>query len=203
MAEMYKMIPSGFSFKKSPDGLNKVLPATIGKYFEELRGVGTDLYVIKHFYKTRGAIEIGRGFVPTGAIENAAELRQKQLELEAKLDEAKTEAVRYCNKPTKVYQAKVDEFALAFIPCQDGLIGCGWYDHADTSKKGLRMAASVLYALGLINAENDEVLWEVAYKYLPYEAELSDNADQILWDSLKEEVIKRNNAPIVIKKFGS
>lgn len=201
MAEMYKFIPSGFSFKKA-DGYNKVLPITIGQYFEHARGVGTDLYIVKHYTK-HGSAELARGYVPTGNIENAKELYEKQKELEAKLDQAKDVASEYISKPTKIYQNREGEYAVVFVSCKDGYIGCGWYDHAGTRKKGLKLAAFVLYALGFINAENDEVFWEVTYKYLPYDSELgrSEIADDIILKSMKAEIIERNNAPTKVVRL--
>jgi len=195
MAELFKLIPSGFSFDKV-DGYNKILPVTIGRYFEHARGVGTDLYILKH-YNTSGDTQLARGYVPTGTIENASELRRKQLELEARLDAAKSDAAKAITTPERTYQTRDGEYAIVFVPCKDGYIGCGWYDHAGTAKKGLKLAAFVLYALGFINAEYDEVLWEVTYKYLPYDSELgrSEIADQIILESLKDEVVRRNNTP--------
>jgi hypothetical protein len=201
MAEIYKLIPSGFSFQKA-DGYNKVLPITIGKYFEHARGVGTDLYIVKH-YTNSGATELTRGYVPTGTVNNAAELREKQIKLEKMLDDAKDAATEYITAPTKVYQSRNEEYAIMFVPCKDGFIGCGWYDHAGTKKKGLKLAAFVLYAYGVINAGVDEVFWEVTYKYLPYDSELgrSEVADKIIFDSMKSEVIRRNNEPTKVVRL--
>ncbi len=201
MAEIYKLIPSGFSFKKV-DGYNKVLPITIGKYFEHARGVGTDLYIVKHYTKL-SSTELARGYVPTGTVENAHELRQKQIELASKLDSTKNKASAYISSPTMVYQSKEGEYAMVFVSCKDGYIGCGWYDHAATPKKGLKLAAFVLYALGVINAKVDETLWEVTYNYLPYDSELgrSEVADEIIFDSMKAEVIRRNNEPTKVVRL--
>lgn len=193
MAEIFELIPAGFSFKKA-DGYNKVLPITIGRYFEHARGVGTDLYIVKHYTK-QSSTELARGYVPTGTIENARELRQKQIELASKLDGTKEKASAYISTPTMVYQSKEGEYAMVFVSCKDGYIGCGWYDHAATPKKGLKLAAFVLYALGAINAKVDETLWEVTYNYLPYDSELgrSDEADKVIFESMKSEIVRRNN----------
>jgi hypothetical protein len=194
MAEIFKLIPAGFSFKEA-DGYRLVLPATIGKYFEHARGIGTDLYVVKH-YTTKGSTELTRGYVPTGNIQNATELRQRQKELTSRLDSDRNTAMLGIQAVTDVYQNRKSEYSTVFVKCKDGVIGCGWYDHANTKKKGLKLAAFLLYALGIINAENDPTLWEATYRYLPYDSEMgrTDVADEIILSTLKAEVIERNNA---------
>lgn len=194
MAEIYKLIPAGFSFKEA-DGYRLVLPTTIGRYFEHARGIGTDLYVVKH-YTAKGSSELTRGYVPTGSIQNATELRQRQKELTSRLDSDRNAAMLSINAVADVYQNRTSEYSTVFVKCKDGVIGCGWYDHANTKRKGLRLAAFLLYALGIINAENDPTLWEAAYRYLPYDSEMGSTgaADKIILDTLKEEVVERNNA---------
>ena len=191
MAELYQLIPSGFSFEKV-DGYNKVLPATIGKYFEHARGDGTNLFVVKHYAKEKTTV-LSKGYIPDGADELT--LSVAQIELNAFLDKEKERAVaRIGDIQTKVYQHREGSNSVVFVSCQDGLIGCGWYDPA-SSPKGLKMAAFVLYAYGFINAKMDKVFWKVTYKYLPYDSELgrSDEADKAIIESLQPEILRRNN----------
>ena len=173
-----------------------LLPTTIGKYFEYARGTGTDLYVVKHFTDF-GDTVLAKGYVPTGNVENAKELFGKQNALIARLDAAHDAASAHISAPTKIFQSLEGEYATVFAPCKDGQIGCGWYDHAGTQKKGLKLAAFFLYALGLINAKEDPVLWEATYKYLPYDSELghSEIAERIIFDTMREAVLKKNEAP--------
>lgn len=199
-AEIFKFIPSGFSFEEV-DGYNKLPPIVIGKYFEHARGVGTDLYVVKHFTSTSSTI-LAKGYVPTGDVGNAAELMSKQKALISMLDKERNSAISQIKNPSDVYQTRDGQFSVVFVPCKDGFIGCGWYDHVGTKRKGLKLAAFVLYAYGIINVKIDPELWEVTYKYLPYDSELgrADFADNVIFSTLKDEVIARNNAaPKIIR----
>ena len=51
---------------------------------------------------------------------------------------------------------------------EQGIIGVGFYDHAN-SRKGQLMAALLLYTFGLLNARIDNLLGMATYCYLPYE----------------------------------
>lgn len=196
MADLYQIIQSGFAFEKTIDGYNKVPPTVISNYYRLARGDATDLYVIKHYSKKRGVAEFARGHVSiVNEIVSYVELLKKQEMLERKLDEAKTAAEKVITTLTKVYQSRDNEYAFVFVPCQDGYIGCGWYDHAATDTKGLQMAAFVIYAYGILNSETDEVFWRVAHKYLPYSSKLpsANEADDVIFGTIEDDVIESNN----------
>jgi len=202
MADLYKLIPSGFSFEQV-DGYNKVLPRTIGQYFVHARGNGTDLYVVKHYTKS-GSTILAKGYAPTSEdVGNYEELYQYQERLAKLLDKEQPTAASRIDSGDSTYQNRDGKYAFVFVKCKDGFIGCGWYDHAATARKGLKMAAFVLYAYGSLNRDRDPILGEVTQYYLPYDTELGrwEVADSIILDSMKKEIIKRNNTPATIIKI--
>ena len=197
MAKLLQIVPAGFSFEKI-DGYNKVLPQTIGKYFEHIRGSGTDLYVVKHYYFNGGSTLLAKGYIPAEEKIDVDSLSHKQDRLITLLDSEKRPAAAFITTPKKIYKKRDGEYSVVFTPCQDGLIGCGWYDNADTPRKGPMMASYLLYAYGLLNAEVDKIFWEAAHNYLPYATELGQNEqvediDKMIFDSMKETIIKQNN----------
>ena len=204
MADMFKLIPSGFSFEEV-DGYNKVLPRTIGQYFKHARGNETDLYVVKHYTKSKSTV-LAKGYAPTTKkVSNAEELAICQDKLADMLDKEQTSAASYIANSDELttWQKLEGKYAVIFAPCKDGIIGCGWYDHAGTAKKGLKMAAFVLYAYGFINKDRDEILGEVTQYYLPYNSELGrwEVAEDIIYRSMKPEVIEGNNRPTQVIKI--
>lgn len=199
MAQIYEFIPAGFSFRKER-GYNMILPVTIGKYFEHARGIGTDLYVIKYYGQDGEQTELTRGCIPTGKAFDTVKLKKKQIDLTTFLDTESAKALQTVTKTSRVYQKRLGKNSIVYIKAKGGVIGCGWYDNANTPKKGLKLAAFVLYALGTINPGVDEILWEAAYHYLPYDSELGRNdiADEIILSSMQDEVVRRNNEPAKI-----
>ena len=200
MAKLYKIIPPGFSFKKV-DGYNQVLPRTIGAYFEHSRSIGTDLFVVKHYKQDGSVTELMRGYVPTepdGTItpSKLKELTENQKTLLCMIDQAAPAAKDAIKVPRDIYQERRDCYNAVFVKSVDGVFGCGWYDNEGTAKKGLKLAAFVVYAFAMINSEIDKDLWEASFRYLPYDSELgrADKADEIIMTTLEEAVIARNNS---------
>ncbi len=165
-----------FSFEKR-DGYNLVPAEIIAHFFQYMRGIGPDAFIIKHYVFTEDATfsaqtEIMRGCIPTETTIDRRIIRQHQQELEVELDthavEAKSRIKEYTSK---IYQRQHRGNDIVFVRCQDGIMGCGWYDSAHTTRKGLKLAAFMLYALGSIN--NDAHLLTAVYNYLPYDSELT------------------------------
>lgn len=190
MAEIIEFKAS--ATKSSPvtqTGYIKVPQIIIGRYFAYELGDGIDLYAIKHFKSFGFEEEIDRGYVPQGKkIKDVKDLLAKQTVLLRKLSED-NERLPDLSK-TDIWQDSADGYATAFIRCADGIIGCGWFDHARTQKKGLKMAAFLLYAFGQINAGYDEKLSEVTRNYIPYNTPLSRSdlveAEKIFFQGLEE-----------------
>ena len=182
---------NGFTFERAA-GYNIVPGNIIGDYFTHARGSGTDLFVVRIYSETGTIKEICRGYVPTGEVTNAIALRQKQIELGVAMDQAFEDAESVlCVKPNGIYQKHTDEgYDVLFVNSDNGFFSCGWYDNAGTARKGLKMAAFMVYVYGFINSE-DKRLWETAYKFLPYDTELgrADVADEIIIEGLRALII--------------
>ena len=179
------------------DGYKMILPQTIGRYFEHARGFGPDLFIVKH-YTEGGATEMLRGIIPRTRLEQLNEkeldcLCNKQTELSSWLDheEKRVEAIRF---DRKIYQSLEHDFSIIIVQCKDGLIGCGWFDYARTAKRGLKMAAFLLYTIGILNVEYDKTLWEMTWSNLPYDVDIgrTEVIEKIIADSMKDDIIKAN-----------
>ncbi len=179
------------------NGYRLILPQTIGKYFEHARGFGPDLFIVKH-YKNGETTEMLRGIIPRTKLEqlNNDELRklkQKQTDLSEWLDheEKRVEGIK---TEKKIYQSLEHDFSIIVVQCQDGLMGCGWFDYARTAKRGLKMAAFLLYTIGILNVDRDKTLWEMTWSNLPYDVDIgrTDIIDKIIFDSMQDDIIKAN-----------
>ncbi len=171
----FKPATAHFSFEKR-GGYNLVPAEIIACFFQYMRGIGPDAFILKHYVFTEDATlsnhsEIMRGCIPTEAIDRRT-IRQHQQELEVELDTYAVEAKeRIKEYASRIYQRQHRGNDIVFVRCQDGIMGCGWYDSAHTTRKGLKLAAFMLYALGSIN--NDAELLTAVYNYLPYDSELT------------------------------
>ena len=183
---------SGFSFEQK-DGYNLMLPVTIGKLFDYVRGTGPDLFVLKR-YTEAGITELTKGVVGLAPDTDVYELKRRQLSLFDKVDGEFDNAKEYITDTSRIYQIS-DEFnSVVIVKCKDGYLGCGWYDDTGASRKGFMLAGLLLYTLGLINADVDKIFWEATYFYLPYEVDINDpkTVDNIIFRSMEEEIIKQN-----------
>jgi hypothetical protein len=193
--------PAHFSFEKR-GGYNVILPEIIAQFFEYMRGIGPDAFIIKSYTFSEGntgpsSTEIMRGCVPTEAIDRKS-IRQAQLSLEAELDSQAEEASRRIKgRTSRVFQNRNHGNDVVYVRCRNGIMGCGWYDSAHTVRKGLKMAAFMLYALGTINGDTDETLLTAIYNYLPYDSELSsseaDKATDIIVRVLTDKALQQNS----------
>ena len=180
------------------NGYRMILPQTIGKYFEHARGFGPDLFIVKH-YKNGEATEMRRGIIPRTKLEQLSmdelvKLRQKQVELSEWLDheEKRIEGIK---TEKKIYQSLEHDFSIIVVQCQDGLMGCGWFDYARTAKRGLKMAAFLLYTIGFLNADRDKTLWEMTWSNLPYDVDIgrTEVIERIITDSMQERIAEASS----------
>ena len=179
--------PSDIAFE-IVDGYRMVLMTIISAYYEHARGVGADAFIVKHYRNCQSAKKIGEGVIPPSSPMDTELLE----ELESFLDRKKGWAeINISAIPTCIVKAQEKELGLnaTYVRCQDGIIACGWYDSGHTAKRGLKMAAFVLYALGILNVKYDEDLWLITYKYLPYDSELGRPyvADRFIADGIAAE----------------
>ena len=198
MGKIYE-VKSEFS-PEQKDGYNLLLKATIGDLFDSVRGIGPDLFVVRHFTE-QSISEICKGVIALRDDSDLYELQRRQRLLIEKVDNAFENARAFITRPTSVYQSYDDEKAVIIVSCKDGYFGCGWYNSSGSGKKGLMLAALLLYAFGFLNAGIDKVLWKATYMCLPYEVNIGDPkaVDRLIIDSMKNEIIKQNNENIHIK----
>lgn len=190
------------------DGYNILFPGIISKYYEHARGIGTDVFVVKHYTNDEKSSELMRGHIPPVEIKEdddeeekrkiidaLKDIFEKQEELVKSLDdESKTAYDETLIEPYSIHEWRGGNgLASVFVRCQDGVIGCGWYDSTKTRQKALKMASFVLYATGYINHDTDKSFWETTYSCLPYDSPLgrSDIADDIINEALYEEAERR------------
>ena len=81
-------------------------------------------------------------------------------------------------------------------------MGCGWFDSAHTLRKGLKLAAFMLYVLGSIN-KWDNILLTAVWNYLPYESTFSlaesEKASDIIAMVLADKAVTQNKGrPFVV-----
>lgn len=179
------------------DGYRMMLSQTIGEYFEHARGFGPDLFIVKH-YKNGEATEMLRGIIPRTKLEQLSKdellkLKRYQNDLSEWLDheEKRVEGIK---TEKKIYQSLEHDFSIIVVQCQDGLMGCGWFDYARTAKRGLKMAAFLLYAIGVLNSDRDKILWEITWANLPYDVDIgrTDIIEKIIFDSMRDDIIEAN-----------
>ena len=200
MAKVYRLpLPNQPTahFSREKGGYILVAPEIIGRFFEYMRGIGPDAFIIKKYTKREDGVVVGseimRGCVPTEAY-NRTIIRQKQRQLEAELDARAIEAFDAIRgRIARNYQIRNHGNDVVFVKTNDGIVGCGWYDSAHTIKKGLKMAAFMLYALGILNAKNDNDLFRAVYNYLPYDSELTsteaEKASAIIMGYLGDKIV--------------
>ena len=205
MSNILEVNFANFSYEKCCE-YNLPLPEMIAQFFEHMRGIGPDAFVVKRYtLNEEGTLttdEIMRGCVPTSACDLKA-IHQAQLSLSSNLDLCAEEARRTITRSiSNIYELRHDYANLVFVNCDGGIIGCGWYDSARTIRKGLKLAAFMLYVLGSINGW-DKTLLTAIYNYLPYESTFSliesEKASNIMASVLADKVKANTGRPHVMK----
>ena len=201
-AKIISFEPAHFSFEER-GGYNIIPADIIGDFFHYLRGLGPDAFIIKRYSSSeKRGTEIMRGCIPTEAIDLKS-IKNAQDALEKALDEQAEKArKRIGSSIANTYQSRVNGNNLVYVTCNDGIMGCGWYDNAHTKHKGLTMAAFMLYALGSINSTKDAKLLTAVYHYLPFDGPFTqrqaDNASDIIVRAITAKVVKKNDNPFNI-----
>ena len=62
-------------------------------------------------------------------------------------------------------------FYSIFGKSVDGVVGLMWANDGDLAKAKL-LASFALYVIGLSSVKSDNVLWEAAYRHLPYHSSI-------------------------------
>lgn len=149
-----------------------VNPNLLQDFWLQLRCTGPDLFTIFNFNGSE-AREIQTGWMPQGKETTNTELRECVRELDslkAFLRDYSDTAFAKINKEFDFHEERLDEphCYCIYCKCKDGIIGVGWRFRDGDLVKAKMMAVFTLYAFGLTNAEYDPVLWDVAYRHLPF-----------------------------------
>lgn len=177
------------SVLKQEGGYNLVPAEMIKGFFESQRGSGPDLFVVVHYPNGKDAHTLMRGWIPPTPEKESdypvSALADRQALLLNGLSEHADKARLELKRKSSVYQAQLSHgYNVLLLRSRDGVIGCGWYDNAHTEYKGFRLAAFMLYALGILNADRDPVFGDAAYRYLPYAGDgllNTEEADRIIF----------------------
>lgn len=203
-----KVINFPSSFQRSC-GYYVVPSEIIMKFFRYVRGIGPDSFVVKNYEfsdeTSFTSHEIMRGGMPDTKDSNQIRIvRRNQFFAEALLESHASHAYRYIRDNRHVYQIHDGNACAVYIECRGGLIGCGWYDYnCANGKKGMLLAAFMLYALASINGKTDEELRKTAYNFLPYGSEMTavdaEKISNIIVEYLADKAIER---PSPVGRFG-
>ncbi len=218
-AKIYQFQQAGFSFVRE-HGYNIVPGEIIRKYYSDIvQGCDVDPFVIKYYSRDgEDAFTIDDGIVLpiTDAEEDYLHQqgmkaireilkshncdRDKLIERKRKLDiatdQANNDAAFFLHRKT-VYQRHTDSgYDIITLKCDNGRISCGWYDHSRTEKLGLQMSAFMLYALGFINAEDEDKqsFWRACHDVLPHSSDINiREADLVIIECLKNLVTRKRS----------
>lgn len=165
-----------------------VSPDLLQAYWANIRCTGPDFFCIAiHNKETQ---QIQHGWMPQSDDFTVVDLRRYNEELE-ELKELVAEkinnAVAFIQKTPDLYEVhdeKLHTYCM-YCSCKCGVIGVGWRFEDGNLTKARMMSAFTLYALGLLRAKDDPVLWEVAYRHLPFITGINrDEADAIILQHL-------------------
>ena len=187
---------------KEAAGYNLPLGSSIRIMRKNLRGDCTgDAFVIAHYNALGTRTVLHSGFLRTESqIVRKLDVLNNTDALKAFLDSENQEArFARCCTTANFYKKEQGTMALLFVKCKDdGVIGIAWKNNS--SKKALLMCGFLGYNIGVINNENDKVLWESTTQYLIDDGELIrdvKDVKHVLALSFMEEAQKQEPLEIV------
>ena len=147
----------------------------IGDLYSLIRGLGTDLYLIKNYTFEGEGSELARGRVADKPLkdltqeENEACVVAKYL-LDSKLERVTKDYIAAESDEPISYFSDEEGFASIVIKSDYGYLSFGWQDGTKTSSsKNELMVTLLAYAFGYVNSESrDETAVMILYRYLPY-----------------------------------
>lgn len=176
-------------------GYTLATPLMVSRFFEYMRGSGgPDVFLIKNYHlgedNTLIGDEIQKGCIPMESAKKAT-VMQSQKRLENDLDAFAIEAREHIGKyVAHVYSMRNHGNNLVYVKTRNGIMGSGWYDSAHSKRKGLKLAAMMLYAIGSLSLGFDKTLFEAVYNYLPFDSDLdqteADRVSDIITNALAE-----------------
>ncbi len=154
-----------------------VNPNSLQDFWLKLRCTGPDVFAIFEFDGSE-AREIQTGWMPQKEETSTQELRECvcNLELlEAFLREHSDTALATIKNELTFHEAQLADTHCYCIYCKSkkGIVGVGWNFRDGDLIKAKMMAVFTLYAFGLSNAEYDPLLWNVAYRHLPFKMNMN------------------------------
>ena len=161
------------------------------QFWSSLRCEGPDIYnVIK--YDGATVTRVDKGWMPRGTERNS-DLRElvKQAEI---LDKSLTSNIRKVSIERECdfvkLSLKSDNTYMVFCKCSEGIIGVGWRLKSGNLKKAEMLAAFTLYSIGLLHPKEDEILWNISYRHLPFELKFDlSQADKIMKNYFKKLIV--------------
>lgn len=150
----------------------EVNPNLLQDYWCQLRCSGPDIFVITKFDGSNNHT-LQNGWMPEAKDSSIEELRECVRELESLkefVESASKEAFTKIKRIRDFHEVRcADRHSFCiYSKCKDGVIGVGWRFRDGDLAKAKMMATFTLYSFGLINCDADKVLWEAAYKHLPF-----------------------------------
>ncbi len=175
-----------------------VLPtSSIGKFYEHIKGIGDDVFLVKLFRLNGIETTIKRGHIPP----ESRLSQEAQGVLMKNLEKRMAREYQRAVENDRIIHEYRDENGLAtiFAKSNEGYLACGWVDSTRTRKKATLMCTFVLYAFNLLNQENDEELFRSAGCSLIFDENFEQYEDisqrivaQDLYE-IKEKELKRKH----------
>lgn len=167
-----------------------VSPDLLQAYWSNIRCTGPDFFaIVVHDGEPK---QVQHGWMPQGGNFSTEDLRRYNVELEdlklflVKNLETEATQVRMVSDIHVIRNENLHACCM-YCRCKKGVIGVGWRFEDGSLTKARLMCAFTLYSLGLMNANNDPILWEVAYRHLPFITGINkDEADLIILQHLTE-----------------
>lgn len=169
MNNVIHLFPSSTTIRDSSK--HDVSPDLLQAYWAGIRCTGPDFFATVIYNGETQQVQ--HGWMPQGNDYSLIDLRRYNDELEElkRLLEQKLEtAVINVKKTPDIYEAQDEKLHAycMYCRCKDGVIGVGWRFEDGSLIKARMMSAFTLYSLGLLCAKEDPILWEVAYRHLPF-----------------------------------
>lgn len=152
--------------------VQEVNPDLLQVYWLQLRCTGPDIFTINK-YNGSEKRDIQRGWMPRNQETTIEELKEcvKELDaLNAFIDKYSNRAREDIINDYDFYETRqLDTNCYCiYCKCSDGIIGVGWRFRDGDLVKARMMAAFTLYVYGLQSADSDPLLWDIAYRHLPF-----------------------------------
>ena len=176
---------------------------TVGALYSLIRGMGTDLYLIKSYGFEGDATLISEGRVADKATEDISKEENQECViakhiLRGKLDKVAKDTLIAIDDKQINYFADCEGFTAITIASDFGLLAFGWQDGAKVAGfKSQLMVALLAYAFGYINSNSrDETMVKLLHSYLPFDGHMSifspTSLDLIICESLAGQSPQRN-----------